>query len=124
MKEMKRLFSISMLSVILMQTFSTLIIIADYQLNKNYIAQNLCENKNKPQLHCNGKCQLNKQLQKQDKNENAPFNPIKEKNQIQLFCEWNDFGFADSQSIKNNYLPYLEKKITSPISSTFHPPTC
>lgn len=32
--------------------------------NKEYIAQNLCENKEKIELECNGKCYLNKELSK------------------------------------------------------------
>lgn len=35
-----------------------------YVLNKEYIATSLCENKNKPAMHCNGKCHLSKQLAK------------------------------------------------------------
>jgi len=35
-----------------------------YELNKDYIAANFCENKDKPELHCYGKCHLDKQLAK------------------------------------------------------------
>jgi len=35
-----------------------------YQINKAYIMQTLCVNRDKPQLHCDGKCYLDKQLQK------------------------------------------------------------
>lgn len=35
-----------------------------YQLNKSYIAKNLCENRDKPKMGCNGKCHLKKQLKK------------------------------------------------------------
>jgi hypothetical protein len=34
----------------------------DYGVHYEYIAQNLCINKSKPQLHCNGKCHLKNQL--------------------------------------------------------------
>ncbi len=34
----------------------------DYALNRDKIAQTLCVNKDKPQLHCNGKCYLGKSL--------------------------------------------------------------
>ena len=37
-------------------------IVAWYQINKDYIAKNLCENKDKPQLKCCGKCYLKKKL--------------------------------------------------------------
>ncbi|RAJ05167.1 hypothetical protein LX64_02321 [Chitinophaga skermanii] len=40
------------------------LLLLEYNLNQAYIAANLCENKNKPQMHCNGKCHLKKQLNK------------------------------------------------------------
>ena len=36
----------------------------DFELRKEYIIKNLCENRFKPQLHCDGKCYLSKQLHK------------------------------------------------------------
>lgn len=35
---------------------------AGYELNKDYIAKVLCENKAKPMMHCNGKCFLAKKI--------------------------------------------------------------
>ena len=37
----------------------------EYILNQNYIAEFLCVNKDKPQLQCNGKCFLMKEIEKQ-----------------------------------------------------------
>ncbi len=34
----------------------------DYQLRKAYIVQNFCENKDRPQLKCDGKCYLAKRI--------------------------------------------------------------
>ena len=34
----------------------------DYAINKDYIAANLCENKEQPELHCEGKCVLMQKL--------------------------------------------------------------
>lgn len=48
-----------------------LIVVAHFEANRTYIAQNLCENRNKPELHCKGKCYLKKQLKKEEKNESA-----------------------------------------------------
>lgn len=43
----------------------------DYNLNYQYIKNFLCENKEKPELKCNGKCYLAKALKaNQDKGEN------------------------------------------------------
>lgn len=35
-----------------------------YELRKEYVAKNLCVNRDKPKLHCNGKCHLKKQLKR------------------------------------------------------------
>ncbi len=49
-----------------LQAFNKVGILVSYQINKEYISKNLCENRDKPLLHCNGKCHLAKQLQKAD----------------------------------------------------------
>jgi hypothetical protein len=36
----------------------------DYAVNYNFIVKNLCENRTKPQLMCNGKCYLAKEFAK------------------------------------------------------------
>jgi hypothetical protein len=38
--------------------------ILDYQWNTAFIAENLCENKDKPQMSCHGKCHMKKQVEK------------------------------------------------------------
>lgn len=43
--------------------------VLDYVLNYHYIATELCENKNTPNLGCNGKCHLKKELAKAYKND-------------------------------------------------------
>lgn len=35
-----------------------------YEINKTSITKQYCENKNRPQMHCNGRCFLRKQLLK------------------------------------------------------------
>ena len=41
----------------------------EYVLNQDYIIEFLCINKDKPELQCNGKCHLVKELEKQQENE-------------------------------------------------------
>ena len=48
--------------------FGKLMIIADYNANNSQYAKN-CINKSKPKLHCNGKCQMMKKIQAQEKKE-------------------------------------------------------
>jgi effector-binding domain-containing protein len=54
-----------------------------YHLNKAYISQKLCENKNNPDIHCNGHCYLTKQLKKAEEGEQKQAQKIlKEKEEI------------------------------------------
>jgi hypothetical protein len=50
--------------------------IIHYILHKKYYAEVLCKNKDKPQMHCNGKCHLKKELKEKENNQNNPNNPI------------------------------------------------
>jgi hypothetical protein len=43
-----------------------------YLANKEYVVAKLCENKAKPEMHCNGKCHLAKQLEKLEEPAPAP----------------------------------------------------
>lgn len=45
--------------------------IAWYEVNKDYVTEVLCINKDKPQLQCKGKCYLKKQLNKIDNTTNT-----------------------------------------------------
>jgi hypothetical protein len=52
--------------------FTRLFIYAGFELNRNYIATHLCENRDKPWLHCNGKCYFMKKIrlaQEKEKND-------------------------------------------------------
>ena len=40
------------------------VVITNWKINQDYIAEYLCENKDKPELNCAGCCQLEKQLTK------------------------------------------------------------
>lgn len=49
-------------------TFSRLFVVADYYVNTERYYKN-CENKARPQLKCNGKCQMAKKVQEEEKKE-------------------------------------------------------
>ena len=73
---------------VLVQTFSKWAIIIDYNYNKKFIARELCINKNKPWMHCNGKCHLKKRIAKeQENNQPSSGNLLKEKSETQYFEE-------------------------------------
>jgi hypothetical protein len=60
--------SILLLFSLISSNFANLFVFAGFELNQKYIAAELCVNKNRPELHCNGQCYLMKKLkQAQDK---------------------------------------------------------
>lgn len=62
-------------------------IVAGWWLNQDYIAQVLCINRDKPQLKCNGKCHLRKQLKAVEQAERKQQPDSKQAFQeITLFC--------------------------------------
>ncbi len=68
--------------------FSSLFIYAGFKLNHNYIAAKLCENKDKPWLHCNGKCYfINKIKQARDKQKSDERQSQKNNFQEALFTQ-------------------------------------
>ncbi len=67
-------------------TFSNLLMIASYKLNRQYISKTLCINKDNAAMHCNGRCYLNKQLSKAEKPSSPLNTKSSERFEIQLFC--------------------------------------
>lgn len=57
--------------------FRPLIPLAEYAVNYDYIVNTLCVNKSKPEIHCNGKCYLSKELAKTNDSESSPLQKTK-----------------------------------------------
>ncbi len=101
----------------------------DYIVNYNYIRTELCENKDKPEMHCNGKCHLKKQLKKFNSNptSDAPetiLPPGLLKDYPVSTLDFFDFAFRiNSTVLKQNadchYLRHYKYNFTQDI---FHPP--
>lgn len=105
-------------------------VVAWYKLNRDFIAKTLCENRNRPDIHCNGKCQLNKQLKKADpQNEHNTGKDAPGKNHR---IEWTDLLVSRS-IIMPDFTPAGGHINTpaiqhmfghTPVISIFHPPAC
>ncbi|MCE9538498.1 MAG: hypothetical protein K8R85_04665 [Bacteroidetes bacterium] len=122
---MTRFISILLLTGILLQTFSKVVIFVNYEINKEYITKKYCENKNKPKMHCNGKCHMVKQLNEEDKKENSPLNNLKEKFEVQLFSQDRKTTlFEIYLTGENTFSAFQLSKTSNPSFSVFHPPTC
>lgn len=66
---MKRVILLTLAAALLIASASKVVLIADYVLNYDYISKVLCINRDKPEMKCNGKCHLAKQVAKQDETE-------------------------------------------------------
>lgn len=100
--------------------------VLEYVLNYNYIAAELCENRAKPEMKCNGKCHLMKQLAKASEGEK----PESQKKQLHsetevLFCNaFPDFSFRQfNNSVNSAADTYSNLYNHSAASPCFHPPS-
>jgi len=123
---MKLLAGSILILLVLFQAFSKWVIMAEYTINKDYIAKNLCENKARPMLHCNGKCQLMKKLAEEEKQNSSNSNTgstikvsdVLFTHEIPTLCITN---LPEEKTRFNSEL--ILSKSSAHLSSIFHPPT-
>lgn len=60
----KRTLAYFLIFTLTFQCLGSLGVLTWFEVNRSYIANVLCENKDKPALHCNGQCVLMKKLKK------------------------------------------------------------
>jgi hypothetical protein len=65
----RRLLAYLLIVALVASNFSRLFIYAGFELNRNYIASKLCENRDKPWLHCNGQCYFMKKIKQAEEKE-------------------------------------------------------
>ena len=79
---MKFTFAFLLSLILLFPTITKAWLLADFMVHQKEIAEKLCENKDKPKLQCNGKCQMMKSLKKAEEPQpwkyQHGFNAIKE----------------------------------------------
>ena len=68
---LKRFTVLLLIASMICANFSRMFIYADFALNHKYIAENLCINKAKPWLHCNGRCYLMKKIKEAEQKEKS-----------------------------------------------------
>lgn len=92
-----------------MQSFHPVVMYASYYANKDYVAGMLCENRDRPAMHCEGKCFLNKQLRKAGEEKHPEHNSAK----IIEVCV-----YVEPASNQQQQLPVVPPSIQYP---AFHP---
>lgn len=66
-REVKKYIAILLIVAFSSSTLCKLGIVANYYVNFKYYVEVLCENKDKPELACKGKCHLKKELKQTEK---------------------------------------------------------
>jgi hypothetical protein len=105
------------------QTFTKDLIILDYYTNKAAYEKD-CVNKDKPMMHCCGRCQLKKRLQQEENNEkqNAEERSANKNQTLSSRSFFATVPLTYQLSYSTNYFqPSCGKEIKMP-RSFFHPP--
>jgi hypothetical protein len=67
----KRFLALLLIALIVSANFTRLFIYAGFEVNQKYIAEKLCENRNKPWLNCHGRCYLMKKIKQAEDKERS-----------------------------------------------------
>ncbi len=123
---LKRLTALCLLAALISSNFSRFFAFAAFQANQKYIAQNLCVNKSRPWLHCNGHCYFMKkvkQAEEQEKKEAAKDNL--NRMEVSFFQEPFQFTIATPVLLESStcsFPNYTYQYSNSYIETIFRPP--
>ena len=123
---MRQAFSIVIILAMMFPHLSSIGKLIDFKINQDFIAEVFCTNKKAPQLRCNGKCYLAKQLKKAaEQGEKQTPTSKQERLEVVYFLSKSAFYFL---SFSTDYLgkptPVYENWFhdSSFIADVFHPP--
>lgn len=125
---MRSLLTGILLFSVLVMNFQTLTTVAWFLYNQDFIADVLCINKEKPTLHCEGKCFLMEKLAaQQPSNDHEPQIPGGEERPVFLF--YNGYETGNLSSMNALYridLPAFDAAFLSAdfYKGLFRPPKC
>ncbi|WP_121354045.1 hypothetical protein [Flavisolibacter nicotianae] len=116
--------AIVLLTAFAAQTFQQAFVVLNYYTNAAPFARN-CENKERPALHCNGKCQLMKKMQEEEKKDRqVPERKLETKNEVvSSLSFFATLHLAHPQSMRIFRLPQPSPVYPGCFSEIFHPPT-
>jgi hypothetical protein len=122
----RRTAAFLLLLVFFAQAFSRYLLVADYYVNASaYIAN--CVNKDRPWMHCNGRCQFCKKLHQQDNTEDKQTPERKPGNNWDesLYSSSSFTDFTALHLVAPTNLHYPESPAGKPVGmprTLFHPP--
>lgn len=107
-----------------MQLFIRTGIAAYHGINKAYITSVLCENKNKPNVRCNGRCKLKRDLRAVEERERKASGSIREILELLVFSSASlSLPLSGKAAVIAPYgSVYYGRLITNCGDGVFHPP--
>lgn len=99
--------------------------LVEYIVNYDYIVENLCENKDKPMLNCNGKCYLAKKFaQESEEKEKNPFDSKLSKLELPIInsIDQQIISLPFFESTVNQYEWHSRMNSTLYAQDILHPP--
>jgi hypothetical protein len=118
----KRITTVFLIFVVMAANFSQLCIYAGFSLNQKYIASSLCENRDKPWMHCNGKCYLMKKIKLAEEKEKSEERQ-NQKNSFQLAIVDPAINLDFTTNLIQVLLPHeIPFALSSYAASIFQPP--
>ena len=120
---MKRSIVVFFLFIFVLQCGMKGIITTVFYFQQSTISKTLCENRDKPKMHCNGKCYLAKQLKKEEKKDKGIQKVNKEIVEFFMIVPESysyDLTFYHSKKEYSSFS--LDKKYDSVLASLLRPP--
>lgn len=109
---------------LLLQSFGRTVILINFKINQAYIAYNLCENRDKPEVNCAGNCQLSEKMNQADEKEKQ-LPPNVKLRDLTLFSHgaWQSLlaGLLSQQQEKCVF-HVLGNPLRGHLMALFHPP--
>lgn len=122
MKKWIFFFAVSLSALIIFNMLRVSFTFIYYELDPIGFIEELCENKDKPELQCNGKCHLKKVVQTTG-DENEPVKIVNFEELLLFKQDITDYKLqANFYSLKRENFTYLNRYNFSYKSSCFHPP--
>ena len=122
---MHRIVAICLLMLYVSSLLPFIMPYASYVLNYSYIVNNLCVNRNKPEMHCNGHCVLMQMIERQERDAERAAEKLTPSNRL-----LETFHLPSSSVFQKGLLsPFHCVTAANPLSPTspsleplFHPP--
>lgn len=123
MKISTYIFAISLTTLLLFNSTRVSLTYAYYNMDTVAFIEKFCENIDKPELKCNGKCHLKKVVQSQDQDQKTPESIIDFKELILFSTTLEPLVFQQKEfSKKKNITDYTNLYSFHNTNVCFHPP--